>query len=193
MFRAYLGDGRALRASCFVGPLVSTPATSRSSVDADGYYWFVGRNDDLIKSAGHLIGPFEVESVLMTHPAVAEAGVIGLPDPTTMGEMVKAFVSCWPARAHEGTEELRAGTHRVHMPGADSGCRRWRPGRSWSFATPAHTPDPARSCGGSSRPGSWDLDEGDLSTLEAPNPGPADPADGAPEPGWAANTGGSGP
>ena len=49
--------------------------------DADGYFWFVGRADDVIKSSGHLIGPFEVESVLMEHPAVAEAGVIGKPDP----------------------------------------------------------------------------------------------------------------
>ena len=59
--------------------------------DADGYYWFAGRRDDVIKSAGHLIGPFEVESVLMKHPAVAEAAVIGKPDPLA-GETVKAFV-----------------------------------------------------------------------------------------------------
>ena len=65
--------------------------------DADGYYWFVGRADDVIKSAGHLIGPFEVESALMEHPAVAEAGVIGKPDPV-VGEVVKAFV-CLQARA----------------------------------------------------------------------------------------------
>ncbi len=60
--------------------------------DADGWFWFVGRGDDVIKSAGHLIGPFEVESVLMEHPAVAEAGVIGIPDPVA-GEVVKAFVA----------------------------------------------------------------------------------------------------
>jgi acetyl-CoA synthetase len=60
--------------------------------DSEGYYWFVGRADDVIKSAGHLIGPFEVESALMEHAAVAEAGVIGVPDPTA-GEMVKAFVA----------------------------------------------------------------------------------------------------
>ena len=59
--------------------------------DADGYFWFVGRKDDVIKSAGHLIGPFEVESALTDHPAVAEAAVIGKPDPT-VGEIVKAFV-----------------------------------------------------------------------------------------------------
>ncbi len=55
----------------------------------------MGRADDVIKSAGHLIGPFEVESVLMEHPAVAEAGVIGIPDPV-MGERVKAFVALKP-------------------------------------------------------------------------------------------------
>jgi acetyl-CoA synthetase len=59
--------------------------------DGDGYYWFVGRADDLIKSAGHLVGPFEVESALMSHPAVAEAAVIGLPDPV-IGESIKAYV-----------------------------------------------------------------------------------------------------
>jgi hypothetical protein len=63
--------------------------------DADGYFWFVGRADDVIKSAGHLIGPFEVESALMEHPAVAEAGVIGKPDPVA-GEVVKAFVALKP-------------------------------------------------------------------------------------------------
>ena len=60
--------------------------------DADGYFWFVGRADDVIKSAGHLIGPGRSGSALMEHPAVAEAGVIGKPDPV-VGEVVKAFVS----------------------------------------------------------------------------------------------------
>ena len=63
--------------------------------DADGYFWFVGRADDLIKSAGHLIGPFEVESALMEHSAVAEVAVIGLPDETA-GEIVKAYVALKP-------------------------------------------------------------------------------------------------
>jgi len=63
--------------------------------DEDGYFWFVGRSSDLIKSAGHLIGPFEVESALVEHPAVVEAGVIGIPDPVA-GEIVKAFVSLKP-------------------------------------------------------------------------------------------------
>ena len=72
--------------------------------DADGWLWFVGRADDVIKSAGHLIGPFEVESALMEHDAVAEAGVIGVPDPVA-GEVVKAFVSLQPGIAP--TEDLR--------------------------------------------------------------------------------------
>jgi acetyl-CoA synthetase len=59
--------------------------------DADGYFWFVGRSDDVIKSAGHLIGPFEVENALTEHEAVAEAAAIGVPDPVA-GEHVKAFV-----------------------------------------------------------------------------------------------------
>ncbi len=88
MFRAYLGQPERYR-ECFAGNLYLSGDLVRC--DADGYYWFVGRGDDVIKSAGHLIGPFEVESVLMEHPAVAEAGVIGKPDPLA-GETVKAFV-----------------------------------------------------------------------------------------------------
>lgn len=59
--------------------------------DKDGYFWFVGRADDVIKTAGERVGPFEVESALISHPAVAEAGVIGKPDPLR-GEIIKAFV-----------------------------------------------------------------------------------------------------
>lgn len=89
MFRGYLNNEARYR-QCFDGDLYLTGDLARR--DADGYYWFVGRTDDVIKSAGHLIGPFEVESVLMEHPAVVEAGVIGKPD-ATVGEIVKAFVS----------------------------------------------------------------------------------------------------
>jgi acetyl-CoA synthetase len=89
MFRGYLNNEARYR-KCFAGELYLTGDLARR--DAQGYYWFVGRSDDVIKSAGHLIGPFEVESVLMEHPAVAEAGVIGKPDPI-VGEVVKAFVS----------------------------------------------------------------------------------------------------
>jgi acetyl-CoA synthetase len=89
MFRDYLGEPARYRA-CFAGGWYLTGDLARR--DADGYYWFVGRADDVIKTSGHLVGPFEVESVLLEHPAVAEAGVIGKPDPVAM-EIVKAFVS----------------------------------------------------------------------------------------------------
>jgi acetyl-CoA synthetase len=92
MFRGYLGDEKRY-ADCFVGGWYLTGDLARR--DEDGYIWFVGRADDVIKSAGHLIGPFEVESALLEHPSVAEAGVIGKPDPVAM-EIVKAFVSLKP-------------------------------------------------------------------------------------------------
>ena len=76
----------------------------RAKKDADGYFWFVGRTDDVINTAGHLVGPFEVESALIEHPAVAEAGVIGKPDPLAM-EVVKAFVAL--KDGYTPSEEMR--------------------------------------------------------------------------------------
>lgn len=73
-------------------------------VDKDGYFWFTGRVDDVIKTSGERVGPFEVESALLEHPAVAEAGVIGKPDPL-YGNVIKAFISLKPG--YEGTEELK--------------------------------------------------------------------------------------
>jgi len=101
MFRAYVGDEDRYR-RCFAGGWYLTGDLCKR--DDDGYFWFVGRTDDVIKSAGHLIGPFEVESALVEHPAVAEAAVIGKPDPT-LGEVVKAFVSL--RAGHSPSEELR--------------------------------------------------------------------------------------
>jgi acetyl-CoA synthetase len=89
MFRGYLNELERYR-KCFAGDWYLTGDLARR--DHDGYFWFVGRKDDVIKTSGHLIGPFEVESVLMEHPAVAEAGVIGKPDPVAL-EVVKAFVA----------------------------------------------------------------------------------------------------
>jgi acetyl-CoA synthetase len=101
MFHGYLGEDDRYR-KCFAGGwYLSGDLAMR---DADGYYWFVGRGDDVIKSAGHLIGPFEVESALMEHPAVAEAGVIGKPDPM-VGEVVKAF--CSLRSGYEASDALR--------------------------------------------------------------------------------------
>jgi acetyl-CoA synthetase len=101
MFRGYLHEEERYR-KCFAGGWYLTGDLAMR--DSDGYYWFVGRADDVIKSSGHLIGPFEVESALMEHPAVAEAGVIGKPDPTA-GEIVKAFVAL--KTGYEASEALR--------------------------------------------------------------------------------------
>jgi acetyl-CoA synthetase len=76
----------------------------RAHIDKDGYVWFVGRADDVIKTAGERVGPFEVESVLIEHPAVAEAGVIGVPD-ELRGEVIKAFLVLRPG--NEPSEELK--------------------------------------------------------------------------------------
>lgn len=100
MFRGYLNREQKYRSSFADGWYLTGDLAKR---DADGYYWFVGRADDLIKSAGHQIGPFEVESALIEHPAVAEAGVIGVPDEVA-GEIVKAFVTLAPGV--EPTSEL---------------------------------------------------------------------------------------
>ena len=101
MFRGYLNDDERYR-QCFAGEWYLTGDLAKR--DADGYFWFVGRADDVIKSSGHLIGPFEVESALMEHAAVAEAGVIGKPDPMQL-ETVKAFVALKPG--FEAGEALR--------------------------------------------------------------------------------------
>jgi acetyl-CoA synthetase len=101
MFRGYLNDEERYR-KCFEGGWYRSGDLVRR--DLDGYFWFVGRGDDVIKSAGHLIGPFEVESALLEHPAVAEAGVIGKPDPVAK-MIVKAFVSLKPG--HEAGDGLR--------------------------------------------------------------------------------------
>jgi len=101
MFRGYLNQAERYD-KCFGGDLYFSGDLARR--DSDGYFWFIGRADDVIKSAGHLIGPFEVESVLMEHPAVAEAGVIGKPDPV-VGELVKAFVSL--KQGYVASDDLR--------------------------------------------------------------------------------------
>ncbi len=67
----------------------------RASIDQDGYFWFVGRDDDVINTGGHLVGPFEIESALLEHEAVAESAAVGKPDPVNM-EVVKAFVALKP-------------------------------------------------------------------------------------------------
>jgi acetyl-CoA synthetase len=75
----------------------------RASIDPDGYFWFVGRDDDVINTGGHLVGPFEIESALLEHPAVAESAAVAKPDPVNM-EVVKAFVTLKPG--FEGGPDL---------------------------------------------------------------------------------------
>jgi acetyl-CoA synthetase len=88
LFRGYLHEEERYN-KCFIGQWYLSGDLAKR--DADGYFWFVGRADDIIKTSGHMVGPFEVESTLMRHPAIAEAAVIGKPEPT-IGELVKAFV-----------------------------------------------------------------------------------------------------
>ncbi|MFA6137880.1 MAG: acetate--CoA ligase [Sulfurimonas sp.] len=89
LFRGYLHAEEKYK-SCFIGEWYISGDLAYK--DEDGYFWFVGRADDIIKTSGHMVGPFEVESALMEHPAVAEAGVIGKPD-EMVGQLVKAFVT----------------------------------------------------------------------------------------------------
>ncbi len=100
MLRGYWNNPDAYRAKFREGWYL---CGDRASIDADGYYWFVGRDDDVINTGGHLVGPFEIESALLEHPAVAESAAIGKPDPVNM-EVVKAFVAL--KRGHEPGDEL---------------------------------------------------------------------------------------
>ena len=100
LFRGYHGDPQA-SARCFRGGWYYTGDTARR--DEEGYIWFVGRSDDIITSAGYRISPFEVESTLLEHPAVAESAVVGKPDPLR-GEIVKAYVTL--SAGFEASEDL---------------------------------------------------------------------------------------
>ncbi len=100
LFPGYHNDPVA-SAGRFRGPFYFTG--DRAAMDADGYFWFEGREDDVITSSAYRIGPFEVESVLVEHPAVIEAAVVGKPDPERT-EIVTAF--CILAAGHTGSPEL---------------------------------------------------------------------------------------
>ena len=101
MFQGYWGNTELYNSRFRKGWYITG---DQARMDEDGYFWFVGRADDVINTAGHLVGPFEVESMLIEHPAVAEAAVIGVPDPLAM-EVVKAFVSL--KDDYTESEELR--------------------------------------------------------------------------------------
>ncbi|NLO89974.1 MAG: AMP-binding protein [Clostridia bacterium] len=100
MFKEYLKDPEGTESRFKNGWYLTG---DRAYKDEDGYFWFVGRADDVIISAGYRIGPFEVESALIEHPAVVEAAVVGSPDPVR-GEIVKAFIIL--AEGYEPSEEL---------------------------------------------------------------------------------------
>jgi acetyl-CoA synthetase len=115
MFRSYWGKPDVYREK-FVGaapdarpdalrtdPKLWYVSGDRASIDEDGYFWFVGRDDDVINTGGHLVGPFEIESALVEHEAVAEAAAVGKPDDVNM-EVVKAFVTLKPG--FEPSDEL---------------------------------------------------------------------------------------
>jgi acetyl-CoA synthetase/medium-chain acyl-CoA synthetase len=114
LFREYWKDPEAT-AGVFRGDWYFTG--DRATTDEDGYFWFVGRSDDVIISSAYRIGPFEVESALVEHAAVAEAAVIGKPDPDR-GQIVKAFVILTPGHtASEGlVTELQDHCKRVTAP-----------------------------------------------------------------------------
>jgi acetyl-CoA synthetase len=92
MFRQYWRNEKVYNSKFVDGWYI---CGDRATVDEDGYYWFVGRDDDVINTGGHLVGPFEIESALLEHPAVAESAAVGKPDPVNL-EVVKAFVALKP-------------------------------------------------------------------------------------------------
>ncbi len=114
LFSCYLQD-EAKTASVMSGGYYRTG--DKAWVDEDGYYWFLGRIDDLIKSSGYRIGPFEVESALVSHPAVVEAAVTGVPDPDR-GQAVKATITLAPGYepSTELTRELQNHVKKVTAP-----------------------------------------------------------------------------
>ena len=99
LFVGYLHDDERYR-RCFLGDWYLSGDLVRR--DADGWFWFVGRGDDVIKSAGHLVGPTEVERTLRRHLAVAAVGVVGIPDPVA-GNRIKAFVVAAPGHVADQT------------------------------------------------------------------------------------------
>ncbi len=100
MFRAYWRNEEVYKSKFDKGWYI---CGDRASIDKDGYFWFVGRDDDVINTGGHLVGPFEIESALLEHPAVAESAAVGKPDEVNM-EVVKAFVALKPG--HEPSDDL---------------------------------------------------------------------------------------
>ena len=169
MFRGYLHDEQRY-AKCFVGGWYLTGDLARR--DADGYFWFVGRADDIIKTSGHMVGPFEVESALMEHQAVAEAGVIGKPD-DRIGELVKAFVSLkthvQPSEALRlellgfARQRLGHSAERDCLSGASAQDQQWQ-----NHAAPAQSPRAGFTRGRHFNPGDQSMSAAALTTATSP-------------------------
>ena len=157
MFSGYLGEEQRYRAAFIDGWYLSGDLARR---DERGNFWFIGRADDVIKAAGHLISPFEVESALMTHAAVAQVGVIGVPDPIA-GQAVKAFVEL--KDGVEASEELRRSllAHARRLLGAAVAPR------EIAFSTALPRTRSGKIMRRLLRARELGLPEGDLSTLEA--------------------------
>jgi acetyl-CoA synthetase len=102
MMRAYWNNEEKYREKFVNGWYLSG---DRASIDSEGYYWFIGRDDDVINTGGHLVSPFEVESALLEHPAVAESAVTSKPDEINM-EVVKAFITLKPGHTPDPDLEL---------------------------------------------------------------------------------------
>lgn len=103
MFRTYWNNEEVYNSKFINGWYI---CGDRASIDEDGYFWFVGRDDDVINTGGHLVGPFEIESALLEHEAVAESAVVGKPDPVNM-EVVKAFITLKPGFEASDKLELK--------------------------------------------------------------------------------------
>lgn len=114
LFKEYWKESERT-ASVFMGDWYLTG--DRAIVDEDGYFWFVGRSDDVILTSGYRIGPFEVESALLEHPSVAESAVVSSPD-ETRGEVVKAFVILSPGYTNSDKlcKELQTHVKKVTAP-----------------------------------------------------------------------------
>ncbi|MBS3732381.1 MAG: AMP-binding protein, partial [Desulfobacterales bacterium] len=111
LFTEYIGNPEKMN-QVFVNNFYYTG--DRAAFDEDGYWWFVGRADDVIKSSDFRVGPFEVESALVEHPAVAEAAVVGSPDPQRY-QLVKAYVILSPGHAPSRDLALELFQHTISI------------------------------------------------------------------------------
>ena len=102
MMRTYWNNNEKYREKFVNGWYLSG---DKATIDSDGYFWFIGRDDDVINTAGHLVSPFEVESALLEHPAVGESAVVAKPDEVNM-EVVKAFITLKPGFTASSDLEL---------------------------------------------------------------------------------------